>query len=62
MTELEFLRKTNANLLYLMGYSLPLLLSAHWPTEESCNQLQWLVKAIEEVVYKGNDMPGLGDL
>lgn len=57
MTEIESLRKTNANLLFLMGYSLPLLLGASWSTPESLEQLKWLIKAIEEVVYKGGDIP-----
>lgn len=57
MSTLEELTKVNQQLLFILGATLPLVMRAKSQTPQEEKVRNWLLEAIEAVVYKNEDMP-----
>lgn len=57
MSTLEELTKVNQQLLFILGATLPLVMRANSQTPQEEKVRNWLLEAIEAVVYKNEDMP-----
>lgn len=59
MSESKSLHETIERLLFILGVTLPVIMETDWRADA---RKRWIVKAIENVVYKNEPLPPMDDL
>ncbi len=60
MTEQEIIQKLRERMnrmTFIIGFMTPVVMAYNPLTQAQKDQVQWIMKAIEEVVYKDNPLP-----